>query len=359
MDNKIISKEDLEIIIENLNESAKDAEDMFCVYNDSEYDLKEIYNDGWSDEGKYSSNFIVYTLQKDKEDTGIRLGQSVTKWGSYYSDYEWEYESIALVEEKEMTIKKWSYCKHEEHKESNQTLKFLGRGSAFNTIEGNTSAYFIKDNILFLIDCGETIFHKLITNDKLKKLIAENQINDIQVYITHLHSDHIGSLSSLIYYCYFILGMKIKIHYPDIDIYEYGFSSKLITLLTLQGNDSDTQYEFLLEPHECIKARKVIHVDEFKNYCYMINIDNKKIFYSGDCSTLPSLELAKIHDNFYDEMYIECAINKSNVHLDFEYLNTLIPLELRDKIYLMHIDNTEKVKELANKYNFKIVELDN
>ena len=40
-----------------------------------------------------------------------------------------------------------------------QSLKFLGRGSAFNTVEGNTSAYFVRDNILFLIDCGETVFH--------------------------------------------------------------------------------------------------------------------------------------------------------------------------------------------------------
>lgn len=99
------------IIIEELNESAKSAEDMYCEYKDSEYTLKEIYNDGWSDEGKFSTNFMVYTLQKDEKDTNIRLGQSVTRYGSYYSDYEWQYESIALVKEKEITIKKWVYCK--------------------------------------------------------------------------------------------------------------------------------------------------------------------------------------------------------------------------------------------------------
>ena len=66
-----------------------------------------------------------------------------------------------------------------------QSLKFLGRGSAFNTVEGNTSAYFVRDNILFLIDCGETVFHEFTANDKLKKLIAENQINDIQEAFEH------------------------------------------------------------------------------------------------------------------------------------------------------------------------------
>ena len=37
-------------------------------------------------------------------------------------------------------------------------LKFLGRGSAFNTKEGNTSAYYItKNNNLILFDCGSTV----------------------------------------------------------------------------------------------------------------------------------------------------------------------------------------------------------
>ena len=54
-----------------------------------------------------------------------------------------------------------------------QTLKFLGRGSAFNTAEGNTSAYHIIDNTLILFDCGETVFHTLIKNNKLSNLIKK------------------------------------------------------------------------------------------------------------------------------------------------------------------------------------------
>ena len=40
-------------------------------------------------------------------------------------------------------------------------LNFLGRGSAFNPVEGNNSAYFIDDNQLFLIDCGENVFGRI------------------------------------------------------------------------------------------------------------------------------------------------------------------------------------------------------
>lgn len=63
-----------------------------------------------------------------------------------------------------------------------QTLKFLGRGSAFNTAEGNTSAYHIIDNTLILFDCGETVFHTLIKNNKLSNLIKKHNIEDIYVH---------------------------------------------------------------------------------------------------------------------------------------------------------------------------------
>ena len=49
-------------------------------------------------------------------------------------------------------------------------LKFLGRGSGFNTKEGNTAAYCIKDDMLLLIDCGESVFQK-----KRKRFIKWNK----------------------------------------------------------------------------------------------------------------------------------------------------------------------------------------
>lgn len=37
-------------------------------------------------------------------------------------------------------------------------LKFLGCGSAFNPVYGNTSAYFIIGKHLYVIDAGESVF---------------------------------------------------------------------------------------------------------------------------------------------------------------------------------------------------------
>ena len=73
-------------------------------------------------------------------------------------------------------------------------LKFLGRGSAFNVKEGNTSAYYKKDNILLLIDCGTTVFKSILDQHLL------DNVKEVNVLITHLHDDHVGSLSSLIRY---------------------------------------------------------------------------------------------------------------------------------------------------------------
>lgn len=41
-------------------------------------------------------------------------------------------------------------------------LNFLGRGSAFNIKEGNTSAFIKINNELILLDCGESIFERII-----------------------------------------------------------------------------------------------------------------------------------------------------------------------------------------------------
>ena len=88
-------------------------------------------------------------------------------------------------------------------------LNFLGRGAAFNPKEGNTSAYFTIDNQLFLIDCGESVFAKLMELDLL------NNMKKINLMITHTHSDHIGSLGSLVMYAYYQLRISLNIILPE------------------------------------------------------------------------------------------------------------------------------------------------
>ena len=77
-------------------------------------------------------------------------------------------------------------------------LKFIGTGSAFNQDLGNTSAYIKDGETLLLIDCGETVFQRI------KEIKLLDDVKKVYIVITHNHSDHIGSLGSLVEYLYFI-----------------------------------------------------------------------------------------------------------------------------------------------------------
>ena len=76
------------------------------------------------------------------------------------------------------------------------TLTFLGNDSGFGL--KNNSAYFEKDNELFIIDCGFTVFNEV------KNKFDFSKYKCINLIITHLHNDHAGSLSQLILYLWFI-----------------------------------------------------------------------------------------------------------------------------------------------------------
>ncbi|WP_017210415.1 hypothetical protein [Clostridium beijerinckii] len=48
-------------------------------------------------------------------------------------------------------------------------LEFLGRGSGYHHIkEGNTAAYIRKNQTFLLIDCGETVFKRILEKELLE-----------------------------------------------------------------------------------------------------------------------------------------------------------------------------------------------
>lgn len=55
-------------------------------------------------------------------------------------------------------------------RKNNQILNFLGRGGAFNPKEGNNSAYIKEEDTLFLIDCGEDTFGRLIKTELITNI---------------------------------------------------------------------------------------------------------------------------------------------------------------------------------------------
>lgn len=224
-----------------------------------------------------------------------------------------------------------------------QTLKFIGRGSAFNTEAGNTSAYYKSNGHMLLIDCGETVFAKIIELNLLE------DVKEIDVLITHLHSDHIGSLSTLIYYCKYKLNIPVGIYYP---------TNELDTLLKAMGH-TDKDYLYLNPETSCIYnieflPRTVKHIDDKACYGYQIAIDEIDIWYSGDCSEFAwEPEELELFDEIYQDTCL--ADYDGNVHLSLRKLCEEVPEKYRHKVYCMHLDNNFALVCQALKAGFRVV----
>lgn len=206
-----------------------------------------------------------------------------------------------------------------------QTLTFLGGDSGFG--ENNTSAYYIMDNKLILIDCGFAIF------SKVKNMLQD--FDEIDVIITHLHNDHAGTLSQLIMYVYFILGKTVNVISKCERIYDY---------LDITGTPKESYN--IYNSTEYVELIKTEHVKELDSYGMNLKINNKNIIYTGDTCSLNSF--IPYIDNA-DELYVDISKN-GGVHLKIsEIIDELDKIYTNGTdVYLMHVDDKKYVKEYIN-----------
>lgn len=231
-------------------------------------------------------------------------------------------------------------------------LNFIGTGGAFNTKLGNNSAYQIFGKHLFLIDCGGTVFDRLIQAGIL------DNVENVTVLITHFHPDHIGSLGDLIFYCYFNKNLNsAKVISPNMD--------NLRDLLASMGI-SEQYYDWAIS-HVETNTNIVIGNVELSIYpiltkhdkylrCYGYYIENTRnystCYYSGDASIIPIGVLEDLKEGYIDILYQDTTSldYEGNIHLSLRELEELIPQELRQMVVCMHLDkefNTFKAKQLG------------
>lgn len=219
-------------------------------------------------------------------------------------------------------------------------LKFLGRGAAFNPIEGNNSAFFIENDELFLIDCGESVFESIITNNLL------NSDSSINLFITHTHSDHIGSIGSLIMYSFYVLHKKLKIIIPS----EPKYLSNIKMILDGFGC-TDLMYNFVIESDlddkynsfSNVRFIETKHCNEFACYSILFNTPEGMVFFSGDTKEFDIVKSLIDSGNKIDKLYIDTtsADYPENVHLYIGILEKNIPENLKKCVYCMHLNNIE------------------
>ena len=234
-------------------------------------------------------------------------------------------------------------------------LIFLGRGAAFNPKEGNNSAYFIENNELFLIDCGETVFSKLIMDNVI------NDIDEINVMITHTHSDHIGSLGALVMYSYYNMHKPINIilpsnakYFDNIEKILSGFGCNMNMYNYINEKEYDNRYCAF----QNMRFIETDHCDELDCYGILFNTESGIVYYSGDTREINSVKALISSGQKIDKIYMDTTSSNypGNVHLYIGILNAEIPTNIKRKIYCMHI-NDDKCISLIDKYGFNIVKV--
>lgn len=221
-----------------------------------------------------------------------------------------------------------------------QTINFLGVGNSFDIINKNTSAYYKKDDLLLLIDCGETVFETIINENLLYN------INRIDILITHMHSDHVGSLGTLLFYLDKINIQNVNVYYPNKEVMKQFI--KIIQTYT-------SNYKiYKPEENELYKIKSIKQKHSiFEAYGYLLNINNSIIYYSGDTKIIKKEILDMFIDGEIDEFYQDVTMLENTYHISLEELSLFIPKELRSKINCMHYSND--IKEKIEERGFSLV----
>jgi glyoxylase-like metal-dependent hydrolase (beta-lactamase superfamily II) len=124
-----------------------------------------------------------------------------------------------------------------------------------------------------LVDCGFSVFPKLVERDLVKDIDA--------VLITHLHDDHVGSLSVLIYYA------TIVVQRPHLVIVvpNAAFEAELRAFLTHSQHQLDQRVRFApLTEFPQVRAIDTFgtHVPGMRSWAYAFDEEGQHVAYSGD-----------------------------------------------------------------------------
>ena len=212
-------------------------------------------------------------------------------------------------------------------------ITFLGKDSGFG--QKNTSAYAIVNDRLLLSDCGYTVMNQLQERNLL------SGVSGIDVIITHMHADHVGSLSQLALYSYYTLKKPINIITECVEIDNF----LTITGVSRYLQTPDFPKERYTRNNNFVTFIPTNHVgDEMDCYGFTANINGTNIVYTGDTTTIePFISFLKPRCQFFTDA--SCA---GGVHLYLEpHIPLLQKLSKNDiEVYLMHLDNEKVIRSL-------------
>lgn len=227
-------------------------------------------------------------------------------------------------------------------------LRFIGTGGCFSKENVNNSAYLNNNGHIILFDCGETVFHQILNDD----IINEN-INRIDIIITHFHADHVGSLGSLIFYTRFKKIKEVNVIFPDVNILNIFLDISGIGRMLYNGK-TPSEMDYYLKEYSQLHGDVIDdEIVAMPSFGYHLKYKDYNLFYSGDTCVINKKIIDKFNNNEIDLIYHEVSDDGYKAHVDIDDLATTIK-ENRDRVYCMHLGdsiNLEKIK----KYGFRSV----
>lgn len=216
-------------------------------------------------------------------------------------------------------------------------IRFLGTGGAFDAHLGNSAAWVELNGLHILLDCGHSVY---------ERLRSSNLADSIDyILLTHMHDDHVGSLSTTILHHKHMMQppRKARILYPDTP---HGnlMRERLTTYLAFSLLQPESYVEFM--PLKTVPGITEIdttghHVGDMISFGFMFEDSDQRIVYSGDLGT-PRL-LFDVIDRLPDDgknlrLFHEVSFYATNgVHTHYKDLMLLKAEARKDmEMYVYH-----------------------
>ncbi|MCD6163701.1 MAG: MBL fold metallo-hydrolase [candidate division Zixibacteria bacterium] len=239
---------------------------------------------------------------------------------------------------------------------------FTGTASGYPSKERACSSFILQaDGKLFQFDAGEGISGSV---QRLK--IKYNEID--KVFISHMHPDHIAGIFMELQLMYLDNRKKpLDIYMPNeslkgmekaIDMFylfreKFPFDFKLIPVKpnpVYRGNEF-TLFAYLNEHFRSNAQviKKFRKPNKMQSYSYTININGKRIFYSGDIQN--ENDIAGLLDDIHTAII-------EGLHVDFKSLAEICALNKIKRLVLTHLDEKsfskpDKLFNIAQKAGLK------
>lgn len=225
-------------------------------------------------------------------------------------------------------------------------LTFLGTGSAFTVGDGNFQSNMLLTSAngrRLLLDCGSDIRFSL-----WEQGLKLSEMTD--VYVSHLHADHIGGLEGLAFSTFFTPGLGRPRLYISVSLVDDLWSRSLSGGLgSIEGHITslDTYFDvqaigrnggFSWEGVYFQLVQTIHYMDGFNvvpSFGLMFQANQTRVFVTTDTQHAPN-QIGRFYD-MADVIFQDCETTpfKSGVHAHYSELRTL-PAEVKAKMWLYH-----------------------